>query len=81
MTHLVEAEGRVLRQQVGRVAAAVVLLGVVGVLVIVGTGLGLAGIYHWAAPILGAAGAYGVIAALSLTVAAVLGVWAYRWLR
>lgn len=70
-----------LRQQIGRVAAAVVLLGVVGVLVVAGIALGLAGIYHWVAPIWGAAGGFGVIAALSLTAAAVLGVWAYRWLR
>ena len=70
-----------LRQQIGRVAAAVVLLGVVGVLVVAGIGLALAGIYHWVTPIWGAAGGLGLISALSLTVAAVLGVWAYRWLR
>lgn len=70
-----------LRQQIGRVAAAVVLLGVVGVLVVAGIGLALAAIYHWVAPSWGAAGGLGLIAVLSLAIAAILGVWAYRWLR
>lgn len=70
-----------LRQQVGRVAAAVVLLGVVGLLAVVGIGLVLAAIYHWVAPLWGAAGGFAVIASVSLLVAAMLGFWAYRWLR
>lgn len=70
-----------LRQQVGRVAAAVVLLGVVGLLAVVAIGLVLAAIYHWVAPSWGAAGGFAVIGSVSLLVAAMLGFWAYRWLR
>ncbi len=81
MTNLVEAEGRVLRQQDGRVAMAVVLLGVVGLLALTAVGLALAAIYHWVAPFWGAAGGFAVNASLSLAVAALLGYWAYRWLR
>ncbi|MFP4251145.1 MAG: hypothetical protein ACOCY2_01765 [Guyparkeria sp.] len=81
LTHLVEAEGRLLRQQVGRVAAAVVLLGVVALLALAGIGLALAAVYHWVTPFWGAAGGFAVIAGLCLTMGAVFAFWAYRWLR
>ncbi|MFO7807865.1 hypothetical protein [Guyparkeria sp.] len=81
LTNLIEAEGRVLRQQVGRIAAAVVMLGVIGLMALVAIGLALAAIYHWVAPFWGTAGGFAVIAFVSLLFVAVLGFLAYRWLR
>jgi len=71
----------VLRQQVGRVAVALVAVSVVGILAVAGIGLALAGLYHWVAPIWGAAVGFAVIALLCLSTAAALSFWAYRWLR
>ena len=81
LTSLVEAEGRVLRQQIGRVTTAVVLMGVVGLLLVAGIGLALAAIYHWVSPVWGVAGGFAVIAALTLLIAVGLALWAYRWFR
>ncbi|MFN2381289.1 MAG: hypothetical protein ABR561_01890 [Guyparkeria sp.] len=81
LTSLVEAEGRVLRQQIGRVTTAVVLMGVVGLLLVAGIGLALAAIYHWVSPAWGVAGGFAVIAALTLLIAVGLALWAYRWFR
>jgi hypothetical protein len=58
-----------------------VLLAVVGVLLLSGIALGLAGLYHALTPHWGVAGSLGAIAGLCLLVAAALAVWAYRWLR
>lgn len=70
-----------LRWQVGRVAVAVVLLGVVGLLLVAGIGLALAAVYHWVAPAWGTAAGLAVMAVLTLSIAAMLAAWAYRWLR
>lgn len=58
-----------------------VLLGVVGMLSLAGIALGLAGLYHALTPHWGVAGSLGAVAGLCLLVAAVLAIWAYRWLR
>lgn len=81
LTALVEAEGRLLRQQVGRTAVAVMLIGLVSLLVAAAIGFGMAGLYYWLAPYWGTAGALAALGGLCLLIAAVLGGWAYRWLR
>lgn len=58
-----------------------VLLAIVGLLLLAGIGLGLAGLYHALTPHWGVAGSLGAIAGLCLLVAAGFAVWAYRWLR
>ncbi|KTG15895.1 MULTISPECIES: hypothetical protein [unclassified Guyparkeria] len=57
------------------------LLAVVGLLLLAGIGLGLAGLYHALTPHWGVAGSLGAIAGLCLLVAAAFATWAYRWLR
>lgn len=70
-----------LRRQVGRTAAAVVLLGVVGLLTLLGLGLVGTGIYHWLASIWGVPAAFATVGAGCLAVALVLAYWSYRWIR
>lgn len=70
-----------MRRQIGRVALAIVLLGFVALLSLAGVGLALAGLYQVLTPFWGVAGSLGAVAALCLVIAALLGAWAYRWLR
>jgi len=63
------------------VGAALVLLGLVGLLVLAGIALGLAGAYHALTPVWGVAGSLAAIAGLCLLCAGALAIWAYRWLR
>lgn len=70
-----------MRRQIGRVGLAIVLLAVVGLLALAGIGLALAGVYHALAPFWGIAGSLAAVAGLCLLFAAVLAIWAYRWLR
>jgi len=63
------------------VSLAVALLGLVSVLVLVGIGLGLAGLYQAILPFWGAAVSLAAIGGLCLLIAAGLSIWAYRWLR
>lgn len=60
---------------------AVVLVGAVGLLVLVGLGLLGAGAYHWLATIWGVAAALAAVGGACLVVALVLAYWAFRWLR
>ncbi len=70
-----------LRRQVGRTAVAVVLIGVVGLVFLLGVGLIGAGAYHWLASIWGVAAAFAVVGIGCLVVALGLAYWAYRWVR
>ncbi|MCL7743844.1 hypothetical protein LV476_02605 [Guyparkeria hydrothermalis] len=58
-----------------------VLIGLVGLLVAVAIGFGMAGLYYWLVPYWGVAPTLAAMGGLCLAVAAVLGGWAYRWLR
>lgn len=60
---------------------AVVLVGVVGLLALLGLGLVGAGVYHWLASIWGVAAALAAVGAGCLVVALLLAYWAYRWIR